>query len=133
MFKLLWAAVAGGSLGSWAILALVIVGALGAAAGSGAYVAHRMDLASYTELELKQAKAQLAQSQANIEALQKFEKDKVAADQRAADALAELASARAQYAKDLQAAFKLAGAKDANLAMCLRMPLPSGVLNNLSH
>jgi Tfp pilus assembly protein PilN len=133
MFRLLWTTILGGNPGSLAILALGVILSLGAASGSGAYIMHRMDKSDYTALQLKTEQQHTKQLQADIKALQDFEAKKQTAEQRSADLLAQLAAERLKYSAGLQAALQLAGANNADLAKCLRMPLPDGVRGKLSH
>jgi hypothetical protein len=133
MFKALVAVILGGNPGSWAILALGAVIALGSASGLGAYAMHRMDAASYAELELKYANQRADSALASLAAQQQFARDLAAADKLAADLMATLADERAKHGTELLAAFKTAGANNAQLATCLRMPLPDGVLAKLAH
>lgn len=131
MGKAIWAIIAGGNPGSWAILALIVIGVLGAASGTGAYFMHRLDAASYTKLQLKYANAEKKAKDDQIAADKKFQEAKDAADTRAATLQAALEKERAQHAQNLHDILAAEGAKNVPLNVCLHTKLPDSILRNL--
>lgn len=132
MGRALWAIVAGGNPGSWAIIALIIIGVLGSAFGVGAYFMHRLDNGAYVGLQLKYTNAEKKAKDDQIAADKKFTEAKEAADARVAALVAQLQTERAKNAQSLHDAIAVEGAKNVPLNLCLRTKLPDGILSKLS-
>src|SRR5512139_2345968 len=131
MGKALWAIIAGVNPGSWAIIALIVIGVLGAASGTGAYFMHRLDAAAYTKLQLKYANAEKKAKDDRIAADKKFEAAKEAADARITELVVQLQNERGQHAQELHDAIAAEGAKNVPFNMCMRTKLPSSILSKL--
>jgi hypothetical protein len=132
MFKAAWLAIIGGNPGSWAILALGVLLALGGASGVGAYVMHKMDSADYKALQLADSKAAGVAKDKQIADQKKYADDLKAADKRAADLTEQLAKERRQFAQSLHMALQTEGTTNAPLGVCLATKLPPSVLSKLT-